>query len=143
MTINRKLFWRTTKIKINDMFIEWQKISLQSKISDCRRPTADLVQVTVMSSSWWVGTGIHFDICHRMALLRKLYSVTFTCQGQTFQMAILTSKRWKMQALLFPSYRKSCIAIDWRHSHCCRSWPLPIFSRSRILECQYLEDGKS
>ena len=39
--------------------------------------------------------------------------------------------------------RSQVFAIVWHHCECCTLWPWPTFSGSRILKCEYLENGWS
>ena len=55
-------------------------------------------------------TFIEVGICRRMGPLEMLFvlrDLDLHFQGQSFKVAILTSKRWKVQTLLLPSDRKS------------------------------------
>ena len=72
-----------------------------------------------------------------------LHDLDLNFQGQTFQVAILKSKCWKMQRLLLPSDRKWGIchqigspvfAIEWIHCECYTSWSWPIISRSKFWD---------
>ena len=53
-------------------------------------------------------TFIEAGICHRTPPLRTLFTVNLIInfQSQTFQVSVLTSKRWKVQTLLLPSDKK-------------------------------------
>ena len=61
-------------------------------------------------------------------------------QGQTYQMAILTSKRSKIKHCYCHRIESQVFAIKWHHWKCCKSWPWHTFSRSRFLKCEYHEN---
>ena len=67
--------------------------------------------------------------------------------GQSFSILLdlrISRKWWEIeQKLLLPSDGKSSIFMEWRYCGCCTLWSWHIFSRSRILKCEYLKNGDS
>ena len=51
-------------------------------------------------------------------------------QGQTFQVAILSSKRWKCKH--YCEIGSQAFAIDWHHCECCTPWPWPYFQDHKL-----------
>ena len=71
--------------------------------------------------------------------LWMFFSMTFNFQGETFQVAILTSKCWKLQYYYCHQIGSQVFTIEWRHCECCTSWPWPTFSKLRFLKCKNLK----
>ena len=88
-------------------------------------------------------TFVDFDIFHQMTSLWKivLRDLDLNFQGKTFEMVILTGKRWKLQILLFPS--------DSNAGICHRVAPLRVLYIItltyifKVTNYEYVENGET
>ena len=82
-------------------------------------------------------TFMNFYIRNQMVSLRMLYSgnLDINLQDWTFG-SLIYRKRWETEQTYYYCYQvgRACI---------CRSWSWPTFSRSRIVKCEYLQNGES
>ena len=63
-----------------------------------------------------------------------VHDLDLNFQGQTFQVAILTSKCWKnCKHYHCHQIGSRAFSNEWHHFECCTSWTWPTFSRSQIF----------